>query len=324
MSILKRVRSQDRRGGQMDNTIGLRRLPRLLLVPILACSSFGLQADEVRMPEWQKIIGIDGHESDRFADNGSEISNGIPDYVDLYGANEVGYIPENISNGIGTDLTALLGAEHISDEIVFNGPVSPDHDLGDAYVMTRYGKAENLQIFTGVGRMATGASTWIEFEFNQALVHVTSGSPWPVHGDRTNGDLMVHMSFEGEEISQFEIARWNDGTYETFESMTPSLKEGCAGAAQFTFCAGAPPITHSYDGMELFDEDYNELAIMQPTAFVELGLDIPGLMGTNIEYSNVLIRTPQDIILNSYRSLGYWPNREDSAWSPGENGEMTK
>jgi hypothetical protein len=98
-----------------------------------AASDPAAKDEDLAMPEWSKIIYADGTAVDLVGRKGKGGTNRIPDYLELYPAFEAGYIEEVISNGRATDMSALLVATDISDEVLYNGAVRAAHDLGNVF-----------------------------------------------------------------------------------------------------------------------------------------------------------------------------------------------
>ena len=54
-------------------------------------------------------------------------------------------------------------------------------------------------------------------------------------------------------------------------------------------------------GFEVWDEDYNLLDPTPPDNFVEAGIDVDLLIGSQAEITSVQFRTPEDIAMNNFR-----------------------
>ncbi len=104
--------------------------------------------DKLSMPEWEKIINPGGTLKDDVNAHGMFGSNGIPDYIDLYRGVEAEFIQENISDGVATDMSALLTGARLTDEVLYNGAVRREHDLGNAYVLATIGADNHLRYST--------------------------------------------------------------------------------------------------------------------------------------------------------------------------------
>jgi hypothetical protein len=253
------------------------------------------------MPEWEKIFNPGGTLKDDVNKNGRTGSNGVPDFMDLYNGIAAEFIQENFSNGVGTDSSALLSAGDLSDEVIYNGAVRAAHDLGNAYVIATKGTDEHMRLYVGVERLITEDGTFIEFEFNQEEVRISSGAPWPIVGERSEGDLIVRMIFSNRILQSVEIEEWQQGGFQFVETGAGISGNSCFQQPAFMYCVGPPPIWHPDEGFEVWDENYNRLAPTYPDDFVELGIDIDLLVGPGVDFAGVLLRTPEDIALNSFR-----------------------
>lgn len=263
--------------------------------------------DDLAMPEWKKIIYPDGSAVDVVGANGRGGTNGIPDYLELYPAFEAGYIEEVISNGVATDMSALLVERDVADEVLYNGAVSAAHDLGNAYYLLSSAANGNLRLYFGVERLRSDLPTFIEFELNQDRIHVGSGIPWwNIQGSRIEGDLLVRFNLIAGTLSSVELAEWRDNRYLIFESDTAGLGHGCRDRFSYLYCIGQPPLDRSHQYIEVWDEDFVPVEATLADSFVELGLDLGRLLRPGIEFSGLYIRTPEDVVLTSFQGIGLW------------------
>lgn len=257
--------------------------------------------DKLSMPEWEKITNPGGTLKDDVNDEGLYGSNGIPDYIDLYRGVDADFIQDHISNGIATDMSALLPGPRLEDEVLYNGAVRPEHDLGNGYVLATIGTDNHLRLYAGIERLVSDAITFIEFEFNQNPVRIGSGSPWPLIGNRVDGDLLVRMIFANRTLQSVELEQWRQGGFNVVKTGEGIAGESCRHKRDFMYCTGLPPIQHPLDGFEVWDEDYNPLVPTLADNFVEVGIDIDMLLGPWADINSVLFRTPEDIAMNNFR-----------------------
>ena len=263
--------------------------------------SAGEQKDKLSMPEWDKIVNPGGTLKDDVNEYGMFGSNGIPDFVDLYDGVEAEFIQENISDGIATDMSALLIGPKLADEVLYNGPVRREHDLGNAYVLATIGADTHLRLYAGVERIITEEGTFIEFEFNQNKVHLSSGSPWPIIGERKDGDLLVRMIFSNRTLQSVQFEQWQQGSFNFINTGAGISGDSCLQQRAFMYCVGTPPIQHPVEGFEVWDEDNNILEPVLANDFVEVGIDVELLVGPQVDFTSVLFRTPEDIAMNNFR-----------------------
>jgi len=261
--------------------------------------------DDLEMPEWQKIISPDGSAIDLVGQKGRGGTDGIPDYRQLYAAFEAGYIEEIISNGLATDSSALLIAREVQDEVLYNGAVSAAHDLGNAYYLLALSQTGSLRLYTGIERLRSDLPTFIEFELNQVPVGVDSGIPWwHIKGQRQNGDLLVRFNITAGNLSSVELAVWNESYFHIFESDTQALGNGCREHFSYIYCVGSPPLDRSQQVIEVWDQDYHPLEPVLADSFIELGIDFARMLDSATEFSSLYIRTPEDVVMTSFRSIG--------------------
>ena len=257
--------------------------------------------DKLSMPEWEKIINPDGTLKDDVNEDGMFGSNGIPDYIDLYRGIDADFIQDNISNGLATDMSALLPGPRLEDEVLYNGAVRPEHDLGNAYVLATIGADNHLRVYAGIERLATDAVTYIEIELNQNPVRIGEGAPWPIVGYRVEGDLLVRMVFANQALQSVQLEQWRQGGFSFIQTDAGIAGDACRQKREFMYCIGLPPIQQPVEEIEVWDEDSNYVDPTLPNSFVELGIDIDLLLGPQTDITSVLFRTPEDIAMNSFQ-----------------------
>lgn len=260
------------------------------------------KGERLVMPEWEKIFNPNGTLKDEVNNRGITIVNGVPDYIDIYKADYAEFILEEISNGIATDMSALLPAEKISDEVIYRGEVNAAHDLGPVYFMRGKGKDHHARMYVGIERLSVPFDSFIEIEFNQLPVRVGSGNPWwQVNGERKDGDLLARINLTRGQPSFVEFEEWQGGSYDLLDTYNGSPGQGCIRQPAFIYCAGTPPIEHPAQGFEAWDSEFQLVEIPPPDNFLQLGVDLKRLLGVNRNFSGILIRTPEDIVIKSFR-----------------------
>ena len=253
------------------------------------------------MPKWEKIFHPNGKFKDEVDNMGAKIVNGVPDYIDIYDGTMAAFILEDISNGMATDMTALLPAVKISDEVVYRGEVSAAHDLGNIYFMASMGEDDHARMYVGVERLSIPVDSFIEIEFNQLPVRLGSKRPgWNIKAERKDGDLLVRVNFTGGQPSFVEFEQWQNLAYTLLDTYSGSPGNSCIRQPAFMYCDGMPPIEHPTKGFEVWDEAFQPIEITPPDNFVQVGVDLKRLLGSNIAFSGILIRTPEDIAINGF------------------------
>jgi len=259
------------------------------------------RADKLSMPEWDKIINPDGFFIDNVDEDGLVGSNGIPDYIDLYRGVDADFFQDNISDGIAVDMSALLPGPRLQDEMLYNGAVRPEHDLGNAYVLATIGTDNHLRLYAGVERLVTDATTYIEIEFNQNPVRIGQGAPWPVLGSRVAGDLLVRMIFANQALQSVMLEEWGKDGFSVVQSGKGVVNGSCRQTSELMYCTGLPPIRQSDRVSQVWDENYDPLDPISPDGFAEVGIDIDMLLGSRADITSVLFRTPEDIAMNNFQ-----------------------
>jgi hypothetical protein len=260
------------------------------------------KGERLVMPEWEKIFNPNGTLRDEVNRRGTTTANGVPDYIDIYKADYAEFILEEISEGVATDMSALLPAAKISDEVIYRGEVSAAHDLGHVYYMRSTGKDDHARMYVGIERLSVPVDSFIEIEFNQMPVRVGSGNPWwQLNGERKDGDLLARINLTRGQPSFVEFEEWQGGAYALLDSYNGSPGHGCVRQPAFMYCAGAPPIEHPTQGFEAWDSEFQPVEITPPDNFLQLGFDLKRLLDFNRDFSGILIRTPEDIVVKGFR-----------------------
>ncbi|MEE8523280.1 MAG: hypothetical protein V3T72_05055 [Thermoanaerobaculia bacterium] len=233
---------------------------------------------------------------------------GGPDFVDLFGGLEAIVLEDVVSAGVAVDMSALDGAETLADSMVYNGVVAPEHDLGTAYVYATRDSGGDLVIYVGVERLDAVADSTLELELNQDRVRVTTGAPWPIRGERVTDDLLVRLDVVHGVVVSAEVKRWvaEAGAFETLATEGGLATSACNGEPMLLlFCAGRVPVDAT---SEVWDAEGRPLEAISPDSFLEIGVNVGRLVGA-VELTALQIRTPEDIILGTFRSMGYWGGR---------------
>jgi len=270
------------------------------------------------IPTWTDLFNADGTLKDAVDANKEANPNGIHDYAD-YGGIDAVFVGDWISHGVATDMSALSDADDLGEVIVWNGTVRPEHDVGNAFVFaTTDGAASpNLVLYGAAERFGTAApSSYIEFEFNQDKVQAISPNT-PLMGSRSDDDLLVRLNLAMGALTTAEIMRWvSPGGYQVIATI-PALPDqyGCIGDRVSHLACDPYLASGQFDAESQFvpwddypRDAYNQpVTVSAPNGLLEFGVNVGALLvGTNPDYTSIMVRTPEDIILDSFRNLGYW------------------
>jgi hypothetical protein len=261
-------------------------------------------AAEPSLPNWAAVFGSDGSLLDQVDADGDPGSNGIPDYKDLYGGIDAVFIDDNISDSLATDMTVRNGEAALADEVVFNGTIDAPHDIGNTHIMAKRDQWGDLELYAGVELLSSAtvpADSYVDIEFNQGVVRVRSGIPWPIYGDRLAGDLLVRMNYTGGALSSVDFKSWDGSAYQVLNSVV--ITQTCQNALTYVICTGAPVLAYPAEGYDVWDIDGNPIPSVAPDGFAEVGIDVAGLLGASRDFASISIRTPNDIALSSFSAM---------------------
>jgi hypothetical protein len=230
-------------------------------------------------PDWTAIFGPDGT------------------VINLQGGLDAVFLEDKISDGVGVDMSVIAPP---ATTTVNNGVIAAANDLANGYVYAKADGSGNLQLYAGVERLDSSVDTYVEFEFNQDVVQVRSGVPWPVYGSRTAGDVLVRVDFVAGALSSATFMQWDGSGYQPIATAGAG---GCSGV-DYLVCVGAPP--QETVQAEVWDAAYNPVQVPQPNSFVEIGVNVAALPASNGEFTSIQVRTAEDTILDSFRRIGYW------------------
>ena len=269
------------------------------------------------IPTWTDLFNADGTLKDAVDANKEANPNGIHDYAD-YGGIDAVFVGDWISHGVATDMSALSDADDLGEVIVWNGTVRPEHDVGNAFVFaTTDGAASpNLVLYGAAERFGTAApSSYIEFEFNQDKVQAISPNT-PLMGSRSDDDLLVRLNLAMGALTTAEIMRWvSPGGYQVIATITATAGAECSGDGVSRLACDPYLASGTFDSEPQFvpwddypRDAYNQpVTVSAPNGLLEFGVNVGALLvGTNPDYTSIMVRTPEDIILDSFRNLGYW------------------
>jgi hypothetical protein len=147
-------------------------------------------------------------------------------------------------------------------------------------------------IFGGAERLGNGDS-YLELELNQnhfRLGHggFGRGEPWQIDGERAVGDVLVKMTFAPDSLGSVEASRWDGQGWvplSAFSGQGCDAGETLCGLCNSTVIDGGPWVNFDTDG------DPEQIGIDR---FVEFGINVGALLGSQPSYTTVRLRTPED------------------------------
>lgn len=221
----------------------------------------------------------------------------------LNGGIEAVFLQDNISAGVATDMTALSA----TGNFVYNGTVPAIHDLGNGYAYAALDAERNRVVYAGVERLNSTGDTFVEFELNQDVVGVNSGAPWPIHGARTINDCLVRLNFTAGVMDSFELKRWDGSGYSTVQSGLAASPTGCfVMSDSCSYCVGTPIPGLPPTNADVWDSAYKIVQTPSADSFVQVSINVGRLFGADVEFTSIAMRSPEDIVLGSFRAMGFW------------------
>ncbi len=111
----------------------------------------------------------------------------------------------------------------------------------------------------------------------------------------------MRMIFSNRMLQSVQLEQWQKGGFDFINTRAGISGDSCLQEREFMYCVGVPPIQHPAEDFEVWDENNN---VLEPTIadnFVEVGIDIDLLVGSQIDIKSVLFRTPEDIAMSNFQ-----------------------
>ncbi|NND72988.1 MAG: hypothetical protein HKN43_15545 [Rhodothermales bacterium] len=286
---------------------------------VLASPSFA--EETLSIPVWADIFNPTGSIKDAVDSSGFSASNGVADYVDLYGAVDAVFAGDNLSNSVATDMSVGYGSSELPYTVVANDTVSAGHDVGNGFVMASIDSMGDLVLYGGVERLGTSSgSSYIEFEFTQGLVQAVAVET-ALRGERSVDDLLVRLDLTDGTVSGAEIQRWNsESYYETVTSIQITSGAACSGDLLTHLVCDPSLATGEHDYQTSFepwtegwDLSGSPISVPAPNAVVEFAVNVGQSLGVSPDFTSIIVRTPQDLILDGFRHMGHWAQLNEAS-----------
>lgn len=281
-------------------------------IPTVTFAETGLS-----IPVWADLFSPNGSLKDAVDATGAPGANGVPDCADPpYSGIDAIFVGDGISDGVATDMSALSDADELDEAIVFNGTVLTSHDLGNAFVFATIDENEpaNLVLYGAVERLASASDeTSIQFEFNQAVVQAL-GPDVRLRGRRTEGDLLIQFNLSMGVLNSVEFSRWAAAGYQPVTTITMTAGTDCSGDGQIQLACDPYLASGEFNYVSLFepwsdsprDPADTPVEVGAPNSLLSFGVNVGRLLGVSPNYTSIVVRTPEDIILDNFRNLGHW------------------
>lgn len=253
----------------------------------------------VRAPDWSDLFGADGWALDArpFDESRRGGGDGIPDYMELYHGLWVAFTADNEDAPIGFEPSAR---GRNAREVV-NGYASPSRDLEDLLGYLTRDANGNLVAYVAASRLDPGDAR-IDLELNQSFVRVGPGGfgmglPWKVVGERTAGDLLVSLRFQGEILERAVIKVWSTGENGNagWRVVQRLSAEGCNDGETFCVLINAAAVSGG---------PWSGGRSHAPGTFLELGVNVGDLLGSQPAFLTLQARTSEDLAFAYFSARG--------------------
>jgi hypothetical protein len=265
--------------------------------------------------DWNDLFAADRRLKDVYDEFGNPGANGVPDLLDTYGTfralRDAVFVLDDLSAD-GNDTSALLGPG-----LVGLGPVFPEHDLGNLYAYAAFDSNRDLIVYAGVERLTAAGSSDLTLEFNQSRFSVDGGGA--IQGSRTIGDLQVHAIFTSGALSSVEIRTWDldpvDSTHKFLSRdilSSPSPEQCNATGTACVVCNGNTVTAADWTS---FDASGNSVANLTPDTFLEFGVNLGRLVGTDtsgMRFRTLQATTPEDYTAGTFERASYMQESFDN------------
>lgn len=234
-------------------------------------------------PDWDDLFNADRTLKDEYDEFGAPGSNGVPDFLDTFGAvrlrRDASFIFDDISAG-----TAIDGTAWIDQGVVGTAVVPSSQDLGNTYAYNAFNNHLESVLYLGAERLAAGDGR-IAFELNR--VPFSLASDGTLLGERTIADLKVDAIFSGGILTAVEVRSWElvDPEGPVFDwilienlPVTPDQSAEQCNAAGI-FCVVCNGVGVSSGSWPSYDAAGSPVTILAPDSFIEIGINLTRLLG---------------------------------------------
>lgn len=234
-------------------------------------------------PDWDDLFNADRTLRDQFDEQGNSGSNGVPDFLDTYGAvrvrRDVSFIFDDISGGAGVDTTAWVEPGVVGPSIVASGD-----DLGNVYAYGAFNSRLESVLYLGAERLAT-TDAQLVFELNREPFFIDADGS--VVGGRSLADVQVEALFVGGVLTSVELRSWEILDAElgilgwlTVENLpiTPdqSAEQCDPSGALCVVCNGIEVTAGSWPS---YDDSGLPVTSLPPDSFIEIGINLSRILG---------------------------------------------
>lgn len=234
-------------------------------------------------PDWDDLFNADRTLRDQFDELGNPGGNGVPDFLDTYGAvrvrRDASFIFDDISGGSTLDPTAWIEPGVVGSSIVASG-----HDLGNIYAYGAFNSQLESIMYLGAERLATTDAKMV-FELNREPFSIAFDGT--VVGGRSLADIQLEALFVGGVLISVELRSWEILDAElgilgwlTIENLpiTPDQSaEQCDPTG--SLCVVCNGIEVNAGSWPSFDEAGLPVGSLLPDSFIEIGVNLSQILG---------------------------------------------
>jgi hypothetical protein len=242
-------------------------------------------------PNWGAFFDADGRTRDVINRLGAQVSNGIPDALDLGGRGVV-FIPAHPG-------------------------------LGNSYAYLKTSEEGSLLLLAGIERLTASPDTAIELEFNQSPLRPEGPAEQgasPEAGERSLDDILIRLYYGDDgSLSDVDLLKWTVAPAdprETARNQSPSSgvsgrwtrvatlwSQGCDETG--ALCALSNDDYIDGESWRSFDAEGNTVSRLAPKTFTLLGLDVGRLLGRDALLVNIQVRTAEASVVSGILGKGH-------------------
>jgi hypothetical protein len=74
----------------------------------------------------------------------------------------------------------------------------------------------------------------------------------------------------------------------------------------YAYCNGSPTQGLPPTNADIWDLNFIPVQVANPDSFVQVSVNVGSAVGSNVAFTSIVIRSPEDINFGSFRAMGHW------------------